>query len=420
MNPYLPCMANSLSDPDVLVIGAGAAGLAAARTLVAAGVRTTVVEARDRAGGRGWTAKVGPATPVDLGCGWLHSAETNPLVPMAESLGKTIDRAAAPWQKPADPRSFPSEDQREFRDAWAAFYDRLDAAALSSPDRPASDFLEPGNRWNGLLNAGSTFINGVELGVLSVVDFGRYADTGVNWRVPDGFGALMARIGEGLPIMFGCAATKIDHTGKKIRVETRRGVVRAGAVIVTVPTTLIARETLAFDPRLPEKIRAAQALPLGLADKLFLAVENAEDLPFEARIYGRKDRAEIAGYHLRPFGQPLIECYFGGQFARDLEAGGMEAFASFAIGEIADVFGGAIRKRLTAVACSAWASDPWALGSYSHARIGCSDERSVLAAPVDGRIFFAGEATSRHDFSTAHGAWRTGLAAAREAIAVIG
>jgi monoamine oxidase len=407
-------MNEHISDVDIVIIGAGAAGLAAGATLQRAGASFVVLEARDRRGGRGWTTTAG-GHPVDLGCGWLHSAEENPFVGVAGEHHVALDRSAAPWQKQAWTGNFSDDEQEDYRESWDAFYERLENGA-SGADQPAGVFLEPGNRWNPLIDAGSTFINGVELGGLSTIDYDRYHDSGVNWRAPTGFGALIARMGEGLPIRLNCPVSTIDHSGARIRVDTPNGVIAARAVIVTVSTDLLAVEAVRFTPALPAKIEAASRLPLGLADKLFLSLANADDLPIDGRLYGSRDRVGVASYHLRPFGRPLIECYFGGQFARDLERAGEAAFADFAIAEIVDAMGSNMRARLVPVACSRWALDPFARGSYSHARVGHSDARAALAAPVDDRIFFAGEACSRHDFSTAHGAFRTGVAAATAAL----
>ncbi len=402
-------------NPDILVIGAGAAGLAAARRLAQVHASFAVIEARARPGGRAWTAVVG-GYPLDLGCGWLHSAQTNPLADEAARKKFEIDRSLPPWRKDADARGFPMKDQRDYRRAWARLHARMEDAAKARVDRPARDLLEPGNRWNPMLDAGSTYVNGVELEKLSVIDFGRYEDSGVNWRVPAGLGALVAALGEGLPLACNCAATRIDHSGKRLRVDTTQGGFTARAVIVAIPTNLIAGEALRFSPSLPDKLQAASRLPLGLADKLFLAIDDARGLPVDGRLYGAKDRAAMGSYHLRPFGRPLIEGYFGGAFARGLEAGGARAFADYAIDDIAGVLGNDMRKHLSLVTCSSWARDPFALGSYSHALPGYSDERATLAKPVEERIFFAGEAASKHDFSTAHGAWRTGVAAAEAAL----
>jgi monoamine oxidase len=404
-----------MHDANVVVIGAGAAGVAAARRLVDAQIRVVVLEARDRVGGRGWTRNIG-GLPLDLGCGWLHSADKNEWSHVAQTLAFDIDPTPPPWGRRALEAGFTAGDQAAFWAARGRFYARLEAAAASGADRPAAELLESGERWNCLLDALSTYINGVELDHLSVIDFERYQDTGTNWRVVKGYGALMAAYAAGLDIRLKCPATLIDHSGRRLRIETPQGTIIADAAIVAVPSSMIASETLRFSPRLPGKREAADALPLGLADKLFLGIDDPDVFPAETRLVGATDRTATGTYHLRPFGRPLIEGYFGGRLARELETEGEEGFARFAIEQIADRLGNDLRKHLRLIAASRWAHDPFARGSYSYARIGHADARAVLAAAVNDRLFFAGEACSRHDFSTAHGAYRTGREAAEQAL----
>jgi len=405
------------STVDIAIIGAGAAGLAAATTLRGLPVSTLVLEARDRLGGRAWTVTTG-GYPVDLGCGWLHSADKNPFVAIARRLGFTVDRSMPPWEKRAFAANFPEEDQRAYRIASHAFYERLDRAAREPLDRPADTLLEPGNRWNGMLDAVSTYINGAELDRVSIKDWDNYADTEQNWRLPAGYGALIAAYGSGVPVALETPVTAIDHSRALIRIETPRGVLSARAVIITVPPSVI--DAITFRPALPEKLEAAAMLPLGLADKLHLALDDAEAFPVDGRLYGRTDDVAIGSHHLRPFGRPMIEVYFGGRHARELEAAGDGAFAASAIDELVTVLGSDIRGKVRPLAVSGWFQDPFARGSYSHALPGHSGARATLAAPLDSRLFFAGEATSTHDFSTAHGAYRTGLRAAHEALEAIG
>jgi monoamine oxidase len=120
---------------------------------------------------------------------------------------------------------------------------------------------------------------------------------------------------------------------------------------------------------------------------------------------------------MRPFGRPMIEAYFGGNLAAELETGGEAAFVDFALDELTGVLGSAFARRVKPIALHSWGTDPFARGSYSYALPGRADCRAILAAPVDERLFFAGEACSAHDFSTAHGALITGVAAADEIIA---
>jgi monoamine oxidase len=408
-----------MADPDVIILGAGAAGLGAARRLASTGVAVCVIEARNRVGGRAFTARDPSGLPVELGCAWLHSADENELTGLALQSGLAIDKTVPAWRTQLNDIGFAASDQAEFHAALVRLFDRIHEAGAAGTDQPAGRLLEPGNRWNPLMDAISTYMNGIELDRLSVRDFRNYHDSGVNWRIVEGYSALMAALSTGLDITFECPASLIDHSGPQVQIETPRGDLRARAVIVTVPTDVLATGGLRFHPALPDKTDAAAALPLGIADKVYFRLDGAEAFPKDSHLYGALDRARTGTYHLRPFGRPLIEAFFGGQLARDLEAGGEVAFANFAVGELASLLGDGIRKRLHPVAATAWAQDPYAQGSYSYARPGHADARLALAAPVDGRLFFAGEACMVHDFSTAHGAWRSGVTAADAVIAVL-
>ncbi len=400
------------------MIGGGAAGIGAARRLREAGADVLIVEARDRLGGRAHTVGHPQGGPFDLGCGWLHSADRNPWTSIAERQGRTIDRSPPPWSRRSLEPGFPKADQEAFERARDAYHDRLVALANADRDQPASAALEPGARWNGLLDAVSTWYSGAELDRVSALDLDRYVDTGVNWRVAAGYGATITAHAEGAPVAFGTAVRRIDHSGPTIRLDTASGAIEAEQAIVALPSALIAEEAVVFFPALPGKVEAAQELPLGLADKLYLSLENAEEFESDGRVFGRTDCTATGAYHIRAFGRPIIEGYFGGALAEELEAGGEPAFFDFASKELAGVFGAAFAKRLRPLAHHGWRRDPFARGSYSYAKPGGAFMRERLAEPVDGRLFFAGEACSPNDFSTAHGAYRTGVAAAEAVLAV--
>ncbi len=408
------------STVDVAIIGAGAAGLGAANALKDSGLSVIVLEARDRVGGRAYTIQASPEIVFDVGCGWLHSADQNSFVGIAEALGFEINKDLPPWRERAFGKAFPQEDRSEFLHALDEFYDRAEEAAetarRSGRDEPASRYLEPGNRWNPMIDAISTYVNGSELDRVSILDMDAYQDTDLNWRVRRGYGALVAAYGASCPLALNCAVTLIDHSGQRVRIETSRGTLTAGKVIVTAPTNLIADEAIRFYPALPAKVDAARGLPLGLADKVTLALDEPEGLPREGNLRGATMRTGMGTYHLRPFGQPCIEGFFGGRFARSLEDAGDGAIAAAAIDEIVSFLGNDFRRKLNPLAESRWAHDPFARGSYSHALPGHAGDRAVLAAPVDGRLFFAGEATSPNFFSTAHGARDSGERAAREVL----
>lgn len=404
------------SGIDVAIIGAGAAGLAAARTLQSRkDLSVLVLEARERIGGRTFTTAPAPGVPFDVGAGWLHSADRNAFTRIAGELGFTVDRTPPGWGQQTGNRNYSKLERRAFGRALDAFYNRLWDAAQRPWDSPASKSLTPGSRWNPMLDALSTYINGAELEFVSAKDTCNYLDTGHDWRVREGYGAVVTAFGEPCPVKLNTQVTRIDHSSARIEIETNRGTLSARAVIVAAPTPMIARETLRFTPALPDKVDAAAGLPLGVANKILFLVSEPEALPLNGHLRGSIDRTGTGGYHLRPLGRPTIEGFFGGACARDHESEG--ALAAFAADELAGLLGNDIRKIITPLASTAWAIDPFALGSYSHALPGHAGDRAILATPIDGRIFFAGEATHPRFFSTAHGAYETGVRAAEEVAA---
>lgn len=388
--------------------GGGAAGIAAARRLHDAGIDYLLVEARARLGGRAFTAEAG-GYPVDLGCGWFHSADRNPWPQIAQAQGRTVDRSAPPWQRMSHESGFPLAEQKAFRAARDAFQERMEQADLSAQDRPVSDFLIPGDRWNPLLNAVSTYVSGTELARVSARDLLSYEDDEVNWRAPDGYGMVVATHGTDSNVVLDCAVEKIAWGATPLKVEMSRGTIECDAVIVTLPSDVIAQRAELFDPPLPGKTEAAAGVPLGLADKLFLSLSRPEEFEIDSRVFGRTDSAATAIYHMRPFGRPLIECYFGGACAEELEKGGQAAFFDFARDELTSVLGSGFASRIAPLPMHLWRSDPYARGSYSTALPHHADARQRLAEPVEGRLFFAGEACSAHSFSTAHGAYFSGV-----------
>jgi monoamine oxidase len=410
-------LSRGTDDLEVVVVGAGAAGIGAAMRLAAARVSFTVFEARGRVGGRAYTIADAPF-PLDLGCGWLHSADRNPWTRIAAEAGFTIDRTLPAWGTQSFYLGFSAEDQDAFALASRRFQDRFEAIGPNDADCSAADLLEPDCRFNPLLNAVSTYVNGVELSLVSVQDGKHYADTGVNWRVVEGYGTVIATQAAGLPIRLNCPVMLIDHRGKRLAIETALGTVMADAVIVTVPTPLIAAQGIRFRPDLTDKAAAASVLPLGLADKLVMAVDVPSLLPMDGHLIGNSNKTATGSYHLRPFGRPLIEGFFGGRLAHELEAAGPGSLFDYAVAELVELFGSGIRAHLHPLVETGWGRDPFAMGSYSYALPGHADARATLATPLDGRVFFAGEACSPHEFTTAHGAYLTGIEAADEVTAL--
>jgi len=396
---------------EAVVVGAGAAGIAAARRLRDRGRSVLLVEAMRRIGGRAHTVNV-QNLPLDLGCGWLHSAERNPLARLAETLGYAIDRSQAAWQDQLRNLGFPAADQRE---AWQA-YDVLEKQLREAPPSTdcAGDAISRDHRWRPYLDMVSGALNGAELDRVSARDLLAYDDhaSEENWRLPAGYGTLIVEAAVPLTIRCGTRVMAIDHGSSHVRIETDKGSIEAQAVVVTAATDILARGDIAFSPGIDDHLHAASRLPLGRVDKLFLAIEDAEAVPPETHLLGNPHDALTGSYYLRPFGRPVIECFFGGIAARAMEQAGDAGRFAFATEELRRLLGADFARGLQPIAGSWWHKEPSIGGAYSHALPGQAEKRAVLASPPSERLYLAGEACSATDYSTAHGAWESGISAA--------
>lgn len=406
-------------DIDIAIVGGGAAGVGAARRFAGSNLRVHVFEASARLGGRAWTHEIA-GLPLDLGCGWLHSANRNGWVQVARDARINIDETKAAWGAQFRNLGFSAEEQA---DAWRAFDAWTQRLSQSPPasDR-AADALDPAEPWNDHIRAIAGYISGAKLERLSAADYAAYdeASSEDNWRVRTGYGALVA---QGFPRDVGLSlATPVESLAldaRGVRVSTRAGEFRARAVILTVSTAVLAGDTIKLPAELAPWRDAARKLPLGLNEKLFLEITAPSTFEAETHVTGDPRDALTASYYIRPFGWPVIECFFGGERARLLCEEGLAAGFDFAIGQLARLFGADVRRALRPLAGSNWMRMPRIGGAYSYALPGGVGARRMLACPYENRVFFAGEATSTGDFSTAHGAHDSGVRAATEALAAL-
>jgi monoamine oxidase len=208
--------------------------------------------------------------------------------------------------------------------------------------------------------------------------------------------------------------TAIDWSSTGVRVSSSAGTVEAGAVIVTVPTSVLASGAIRFTPALPAAWReSAENLPLGVANKVFFVLhEDCCDADQARHFIGRTDTSRTCSYLLFPAEQRLLCAYFGGDLSMELESRGeLEAFARE---DLRNIFGPKFANCLRAARATAWGTDKYALGSYSAAKPGHAEARSQLSRPVSPQLLFAGEACSKEYYGTLHGAWLSGTAAAAQ------
>lgn len=405
---------------DVVVVGAGAAGLAASRMLRSAGLTVLTVEAKDRIGGRAHTDHTTFGIPWDRGAHWLHDAEHNPLRAFADDLGIAYDRGPRTFVIHG-PAGFVGHERKEeiqrYRERSSAL---IAEAGARGEDRAAAEVVPPHETFRAMFDSGFAAFNGVEPERMSTLDYARSIDGG-NWPVVDGYGALLSRVARDVPVRTGTRALAIGLRPQRVEVTTSAGTIQASHVLLTVSTDVLASGAIAFDPDLPKTLReAARALPLGEANKIAVA--------FGRNVFGRDDHhflafenrtLETIRFDVCPAGRNLALGYVGGSFAREIEAAGADAMTAFALDHLVRAYGSDLRRHLVGTACTGWCGDPDVRGGYSCARPGHAAARFVLHEPVYGRIHLAGEAASIGGYGTVHGAWQSGEATAPRIVAAM-
>ncbi len=413
-----------MSDYDIAVIGAGAAGLAAGLKLQAAGRSFIVLEARDRIGGRAFTDTATLGLPFDCGAHWLHAAAQNPFTKIADRLGIRYNSRISfdDWMLFAAGREAPERITEEAGGYIDDVLRRIDKAGAKGKDVVFSDFIEEGNPWNMLVRQLIGQITSHDPEDCSTLDSWRYEEDGGDFPVEDGYGTLVARHAAGLPVTLSAPVTRIDWSGRDVKIETSKGTITARAIILAVPVNVLIADGIRFTPALPEKLVSAfHDCPMGVSEKLAMLL----DRPVEGmgHVYGDvvfpgNGPFRTFNLHVNPFGRPLLVSHMAGTWGRDMERLGDREAEAMAVEAAVEAFGSGMRKRVVKTLRTHWASDPWTLGGYSHARPGRAASRLLFQEPVGGRIVLAGEHCSIDSYSTVHGAHYSGIAAARAAMAL--
>ncbi len=402
------------SDVDLVIVGAGAAGLAAAKEAQKLGLTFTLLEASHRIGGRAYTEDLAPGVPFDLGCHWMHSASLNPFVAIAEREGFHYQKDSD-WHSSIFERGSWLSDEKmaELEDTEEALDDAIEAAAADGKDVATADFIDLASPWGPYLAYWSSLGTSHDIDQVSIIDHVAYNDTDENWPLREGFGALVAQWAAAVPVTLNAAVSRVAWRGDGVTVESTKGSVKARRVLITVSTNVLASGAITFDPALPAwKQDAIAALPLGVHNRIAIMLN---DNPFGPDV---KDNATIMldgddvpmSIEIRPFGHPYVCGVTGGRFGSWLERAGQQASVDYVTERLVGAFGNDIAKSLTdRVIVTAWEGDPWTLGSYSGTAPGKGHVRAELAKPIDDTVFFAGEATHTSFFATCHGAYLSGI-----------
>lgn len=410
---------------DIVVIGAGAAGVGATRELAGSGLSCLLLEASQRVGGRAWTVTAGRGLSLDLGCGWLHSAERNSWSELALSTGTQIDRREPAWGKQYKDLGFSPAEQKQAKQALSAWNRAMHQHPPLS-DRASDSVLESGDigPWRAFLEQIAGAYTGKRIEEISVADYMAYlaaeAEAKSDWRLTHGYGSLVASgLPQGAQLRLATPVTALTLDGEGVGLRTPRGDLRANAAIITVSTNVLANAWIDMPAELEPWLSAAAALSLGANEKLYLEILRPDAFEVETRVVGDPRALRSGAYYIRPLGMGVIEGFFCGEAAEWIAAEGPAAAYDLAINQLAALFGQEFRETLRPIAISSWREDHWIQGSYSCAAPGHHSARERLAQPFDDRIFFAGEATHPTAFTTAHGALDSGVRAAREAASAL-
>lgn len=420
-----------MSQRDVVIVGAGAAGVGASMLLERAGVPHVTLEAQGRPGGRAFTDQIN-GVAFDAGCHWFHSADRNPLRAIADKLGHGYRK---PHEWPARPAFIdgrwvdPDERDRFDEHIWSTF-DIMAQAGATPPDRPASAVVDLSAPWGRNRRHWIELMTSVSPDGVSVADYAAYDDTGVNLAVRDGYGALVARLAKDLRIHLSCPVERIETAPNGVRLSGPFGVIEAKVAIVTVPVAVLASGAIAFAPALDASLLAAlDGVPMGhyekaviAFDRLCLDIPDGDELPYCSILSPANPSDRPINVQVHPFGRPIAISDLAGDTVREVLAeGGPDGFTAFIVDRLAEAFGGAIRRRVTGATATGWTANPFIRGAYSCARPGRAGERARLVeGTVTERVLLAGEASSANAMSTAHGAFLSGVAQARRAARLTG
>jgi monoamine oxidase len=410
---------------DVVIVGAGAAGIAAARRLATAGKQFVLVEATGRVGGRCLTDTRLFGVPYDIGAHWIHAPGTNPLVNLAANAGLEVYRARPQewlrignrYASAAELDRFLSELTRANRAINKAGHNGGDVSCAQALPKDLGDLRSTIEFVLGPFSCAK------DLDEVSAADFVKSSERERDAFCRQGFGTILMKLAEGAPLLLSTPVTRINYADTSAAVvETTAGTFKAQAVIVTASVAVLAAEKLKFTPALPLRHREALAkLELGSYDHIALELAgNPLNVGSDELIYEKAYDGRTAALLGNVAGTPLCLIEVGGRFGRSLADQGDAAMIDFAIGWLANLYGARIRAAVKRSHATRWNRAPWSLGAFSSASPGNQPARRVLAESLNNRVWFAGEAVDEAWWGTVGGAWESGERAADAVIKRLG
>jgi monoamine oxidase len=405
---------------DVIIVGAGAAGIAAARRLAAAGRRFALLEAADQIGGRCITDVTTFGIPYDRGAHWIYLADNSPIAKHAAQTGLDL-YLAPPGQRMRIGRRYAREGEMEDFLANLVRANTAIADAARKGDVACAQVLPKDlGEWRPtiefLLGA---YGCGRDLAEVSAVDLARSTERDNGAFCRQGLGALLVKLAPA-GAQTQTPATRIDWTRSAVEVETPKGTLRAPAAIVTVSTNVLTSGKIKFD--MPKRhLDAASKLRLGSRDHVAVELTaNPLGLRADELVLEKSDNKQTAAIFANVYGSTVCIVDVAGNFGRDLSSKGEAAMVDFAVSWLGGLYGADIKSGLKRHHATRWNYEPWVLGATSAAVPGGQSARKIMMEPVRDRIFFAGEAVHETLWGTLGGAWESGERAADSALKLFG
>jgi monoamine oxidase len=409
-------------EADIVVVGAGAAGIAAARRIMAANRKVIVVEASNQIGGRCQTDLSTFDVPFDRGARWMHNPETNPLIKLARSAGLEISTAPQGQKIRIGRRNARPGEIEEFLAALVRANRAIDDAARRFDVSCASVLPKDLGIWADTAEfvLGASF-SGKDLKDISVGDKSRAQERNTAIACRQGLGTLIAKLGEQVPVALSTPASRIGWGSRDVSVETPSGKILARAAVITVSTNVLAAGNIKFASELPKRtLDAASRLSLGSYDRIALQMPgNPLGLARDDIVIEQSNSLKTALIYANIGGSSLCSIDVGGSFGRDLSTQGEAAMVAFAKEWLTKLFGSEVAAAVKKSSATRWNAAPFALGAMSAASPGGQSSRKVLGEPI-GCMYLAGEATHETLWGTIDGAWESGERAAEAALRRIG
>lgn len=409
-------------EADIVVVGAGAAGIAAARRIMAANRRVIVVEASDQIGGRCQTDVSTFDVPFDRGARWMHNPDTNPMIKLARSAGLDVTTAPQGQKIRIGRRNARPGEIEEFLAALVRANRAIDDAARRFDVSCASVLPKDLGVWANTAEfvLGASF-SGKDLKDISVGDKSRAQDRNTAIACRQGLGTLIAKLGEQVPVALSTPANRIVWGTRDVSVETSSGKILARAAVITVSTNVLAAGNIKFASELPKRtLDAASKLSLGSYDRIALQMAgNPLGLARDDIVVEQSNSMKTALIYANVGGSSLCSIDVGGSFGRELSAEGEAAMVAFAKEWLVKLFGSDAAAAVKKSSATRWNAAPFALGAMSAAGPGGQLSRKVLSEPI-GCMYLAGEATHETLWGTINGAWESGERAAEAALRRIG